>query len=218
MVTVMSRLRVLALTTSLFMGIAVPQATRAQQQPDAAAPAADAPVQQPSSQGPSSGISCMMRDGAPTTVSQTRRGEVPIIRWTSSDFDASGWTAEKRCQVVSQRFEVFRSNGQLQYLTTGRVAGQPVICAVRAQNAPCTGADVLYTLKPGQDAGATLVRLLAVRRGVSGPISETTRRMYISFDRLIEDKLAAKGGAAPVGSTRPASGARPVQSTDAAPF
>lgn len=169
-------------------------------------PAADS--QPPATQGPSSGITCEVRNGIPTTVSQTRRGEVPIIKWTSSDFDASGWTPDKRCQLVSQRFETFRANGQLQFLTTGRVAGQPVICAVASQSAPCTAADVLYTLKRGQDASATLRRLLNVRRGASGPMSETGARIYVNFNQFLDERMAASSPSArpakvPSASTRP---------------
>jgi len=151
------------------------------------------PQAQPPQQGPSSGIFCRLRNGIPTTVSLTRRGEVPIIKWTSGEFDASGWTPEKRCELVSQRFETFRASGQLQYLTTGRVAGQPVICAVVSDSSPCTPADVLYTLKKGQDPSATLRRLLNVRRGVTGVMQETGTRVYLNFNQFIDERLAAPG-------------------------
>lgn len=173
--------------------------------PSGHAQTTEAAEQPAASQGPSAGISCMDRDGTPTTVSQTRRGIVPIIKWTSNNFDASGWTPEKRCQAVSQRFETFRVSGQLKYLTSGRVSGQPVICAVPSQDAPCSADNVLYTLKSGQDPAATLTRLLNVRRGASGPMSETGRRVYVNFNTFIEQQTPdgrAPGGkraSAPLG-------------------
>lgn len=187
----------------LVLALGLPQLAQAQmvdsQSGAPVEPAADSQPPAATSQGPSSGITCEIRNGIPTTVSQTRRGEVPIIKWTSSDFDASGWTPDKRCQLVSQRFETFRANGQLQFLTTARVAGQPVICAVVSQSAPCTSADVLYTLKRGQNASDTLRRLLNVRRGASGPMSETGPRIYVNFNQFLDERMAASSP-----STRPA--------------
>ena len=178
----MSRLRVLALPVPLCAALAWPQPSHGQ-------PSSD--------QGPSSGISCVIRDGVPTTVSQTRRGEVPIILWTSRVFDASGWTPEKRCQAVSQRFEAFRSSGQLKVLTTGRVAGLPVICALPSERTSCLAPNVLYTLKPKENATDALVSLLAVRRGASGAIKETPSRLYVDFNRMLEEKLLAQPGGKP---------------------
>lgn len=181
--------RLQASISALLAAAAAALPLQAQTMPQPADQADPAPSQPAPSQGPSVGISCITRDGVPTTMSQTRRGLVPIIKWTSNTFDAAGWTADKRCQVVSQRFETFRVNGQLQYLTSGRVAGQPVICAVPSENAPCYADNVLYTLKAGQDPAVTLNRLLNVRRGASGPISETGRRVYVNFNSFIEQQI-----------------------------
>ena len=106
-----------------------------------------------------------------------------MIRWSSNVFDGGGWTPERRCQEVSQRFEGFRQQGRLQYLTTGRINGQPVICTAKAEGAPCDG--LLYTLKPGQDPTTALRNLFDVRYKARGPLNETEERLYINVDKLL---------------------------------
>jgi len=136
--------------------------------------------------GPSLGISCQMVDGVPTTVSQTKRKRVEIIRWESDAFSSAGYTPARRCQEVSRRFEAYRAEGRLKYLTTGRVNGQNVICVADRHGGPCTGS--LYTLKPGQNPSETLTSLLNVRRGVSGPLPESPGRVWIKFTDLLSRK------------------------------
>lgn len=141
-------------------------------------------------QAAATNFSCNTVGGVPTTVAKTDDGRnVPMIRWTSNAFDGAGWTPERRCQEVSQRFETFRQQGRLAYVTTGRMNSLPVICTTPSDGGACDG--LLYTLKPGQDPTHALKRLLDVRTKARGPLNETTARLYVSIDEL----LATKGGA-----------------------
>lgn len=141
-------------------------------------------------QAAASGFSCGTSNGVPTTIALTDDGRsVPMIRWTSNVFDGSGWTPARRCQEVSQRFESYRQQGRLAYVTTGRINGLPVICTAARDGGACDG--LLYTLKPGQDPTTALKLLFDVRYKARGPLNETSSRLYISMDQL----LAAKGGA-----------------------
>lgn len=130
-------------------------------------------------------ISCRTIDGVPTTVSETGGKTIPLIRWISSEMAASGYAPQKRCEIVSAKFETYRSQGSLQYITTGRENGLPVICVAQSRGGPCVG--TLYTLKKGQDPVRTLQKLFHLRRGASGPILESggDARPYLSFDELI---------------------------------
>lgn len=121
--------------------------------------------------------------GAPATMVRTPDGDKPFIRWTSNRFEAGGWSPERRCQEVSQRLQDASNRGNLRFLTTGRMNGQPVVCTASKEGGPCL--DLLYTLKPEQDPAATLRGLLGARRGVSGPVSETTSRIYLNVDNLL---------------------------------
>ncbi len=128
---------------------------------------------------------CGKASGSPATLATTASGKtVAVIRWTSSRFNSAGWSREKRCQAVSGRFEQYRQQGRLSYLTTGRMNGQPVICTSKSEGGACDG--LLYTLKPGQDPTKTLRDLLAVRSMAKGPLNETTGRLYIKMSDLLD--------------------------------
>jgi hypothetical protein len=138
------------------------------------------------------GFICGISGGAPSTNAVKSDGkQVAVIRWTSNRFDSAGWTPERRCQEVSARFDQYFKEGRLKYLTTGRMNGVPVICTALNQGGACDG--LLYTLKPGQNATATLESLLEVRNKATGPLNETSSRRYISLDQILNKDQASSG-------------------------
>ena len=144
-----------------------------------------------------SSITCMNADGIPATVVQTKTGkQVPIIYWKSTAFSSSGYSPERRCQEVSARFQTYHSSGTLEYITTGRMNGLPVICVAKSDGGACAG--LLYTLKPGQNATATLKKLFEIRtKPGAAPLEETTARMYVSVDSIIRNKSGSAVTASP---------------------
>ena len=157
-----------------------------------------------------SSISCMSAEGVPATVVQTKTGkQVPIIYWKSQTFTGSGWTPERRCQEVSARFQQYHSLGTLEYITTGRMNGLPVICVAQTDGGACAG--LLYTLKPGQNATATLKKLFEIRnKPGAAPLEETTARMYVSVDSIIWNKSASAATTSPVDPTPSSSDPLPL--------
>ncbi|MEG3836089.1 MULTISPECIES: COP23 domain-containing protein [unclassified Microcoleus] len=138
-------------------------------------------------------------NGLPTTYAVTTRGKVPVIRWFSDYFSSGGFTPEKRCQEVSARFQNFYNSGQLNFITSGYVNGQAVVCAVQASGRPCSGANVLFTLKPGSNAGETVQRLFNIRAGASGPLYESQDEpsaVYIDFKQFLNSTVVEGVGAA----------------------
>jgi len=129
---------------------------------------------------------CGSYDGVPSTMtnSSTSGKPIPIIMWKSTTFSSDGWAPEKRCAEVSSRFNALHASGRLKMLTTGRINGMPVICAATEEGGGCVEGGLLYTLKPGQNAGATLRNLVAVRTKATGPLTETTERPYISLSAI----------------------------------
>lgn len=128
---------------------------------------------------------CGTSRGAPATFARTTRGDIPIIRWVSTDLPPP-LTAQQRCEEVSRRFQVYHDNGTLKYITTGQMDGQPAICVANRQGGDCTG--LLFTLKPGSNPKRTLLRLLD-RRGLAGgnTLNETgTRRIYVDVTDYLE--------------------------------
>lgn len=153
----------------------------------------------------SSKFYCGSSGGAPATMTTTRSGkQVPIILWKSNVFSADGWSPERRCGEVSQRFNTLHQSGSLKYLTTGRMNGMPVICAARSEGSGCVDGGLLYTLKPGQNASQTLRNLLAIRVKATGPLTETTSRPYFSL-LSIEEAAEANAGIDASSSANPAS-------------
>ena len=109
---------------------------------------------------------CAQLHGTYRTFARTARGPIPLISWVS--YSAPPWTPRARCIAVSKRFERFYDNGNLRYISTGIVNGQPVLCAVRSQGDSCHGANVLVTLPPGTnryEAAQTLLDLRGLAAG-----------------------------------------------------
>lgn len=156
-------------------------------------------------QAAATSFSCGTSNGVPTTVAKTDDGRsVSMIRWTSNAFDGAGWTPQRRCQEVSQRFEDYRQQGRLAYITTGRMNSLPVICTARTDGGACDG--LLYTLKPGQDPTLALKRLFDVRFKARGPLNETTSRVYLSVNEL----LGAPANTTPAAATTSTTGLKPL--------
>ncbi|MBC6481612.1 MAG: hypothetical protein GDA56_31495 [Hormoscilla sp. GM7CHS1pb] len=128
---------------------------------------------------------CDISNGVPTTIAQTAQGDVPVIRWVSNYFSSSDWTPERRCEEVSARFQVYNTNETLNFLTTGRINRQPVVCVAQSWGGSCAG--LLFTLKPGINHGQTLRNLMGVKNMTSGPLSETNGRVYIDMNRYLEE-------------------------------
>ena len=68
-----------------------------------------------------------------------------------------------------------------------------MICTARSNGGACDG--LLYTLKPGQDATATLRSLLDLRVKARGPLNETSTRLYVGLDELLSTAQANAAGA-----------------------
>jgi hypothetical protein len=134
-------------------------------------------------------FTCGLHQGAPATLAQTTRGNIPIIRWVSDAFGGE-YPPQYRCQVVSPKFQQYHKDGKLNYLTTGVANNQPIVCAASEKGGPCTG--VLFTLKSGSDPWLTLKRLMDVRVQAGPPLNEsasssstTNAEQYIDMNEYL---------------------------------
>ncbi len=137
---------------------------------------------------------CGKANGKPATLARTRKGDVPIVIWSSEALSGSGFTPQVRCQQVSARFQSLYRSGQLKYITAGTVNNLPVVCATKQVASTCDRQNLLYTLKPNADPQQVIKRLIAIRnrassRGLeeSAAISGTTPTNSIDLDWLNED-------------------------------
>jgi Circadian oscillating protein COP23 len=128
------------------------------------------------------------QNGSPATVARTPQGDVPIVVWKTEK--GGGFTPEKRCEIVSAKFQDFHTRGILKFMTTGRENRQNVICVTTTENGNCE--ETLYTISDQKaDPGQKLQQLLDVRLQATGPISETNGRIYIDMNQYLKDATAA---------------------------
>jgi Circadian oscillating protein COP23 len=106
---------------------------------------------------------CGKSEGKPATVARTKKGDVPIVVWSSEGFSKSGFTPQVRCQQVSARFQSLYRSGQLKYITAGEINKVPVLCATKEQTGKCTQQNLLYTLKAGANPQTVIKNLMNVR-------------------------------------------------------
>jgi Circadian oscillating protein COP23 len=134
--------------------------------------------------------SCGSFNGVPSTMASTKNGKnVPVIQYKSRHFNASGWTPERRCQEVSQRFDSLSRQGLLRqaFLTTGRKNGQNIICVSPSEGSACMDNGILFTLRPESNPARTLRDLTEWAKYQTGPLSQTTSsRPYYSLDEILE--------------------------------
>ncbi|MCM1983241.1 COP23 domain-containing protein [Lyngbya confervoides] len=125
---------------------------------------------------------CKNYGGVPTTMARTSRGEARVIAWRTREF-GEDYPPQVRCDIVSKRFQEFYEKGTLNFLTTGIINRQPVVCVAQHKGGACS--DLLFTLRPGSNPGLTLQRLLDVRVRASGPLNESASRTYIDMEEFL---------------------------------
>lgn len=100
---------------------------------------------------------CKQIDGVPTTIAlHHKRREVEMISWTKdSYFENSDYTNEKRCKMVSKRFQKTQEKGILNYIVSGNIEGKTALCASREKPThevqTCTDEQLLLILEPSQN-------------------------------------------------------------------
>ncbi len=129
--------------------------------------------------------SCINQNGTPLTVVDTNRGRIELIVWESNYFRASGWTPNRRCQEVTQRFQRFSDENKLTYITTGQMKGYPVICVGKMsppQGYSCMNDSLLITLQKGENSNQVLESLFKQATQVAGggtPVSRSPEGKYV---------------------------------------
>lgn len=140
---------------------------------------------------PNSSITCAAIAGVPTTAGQSFGKTIPLMTWTPSSFDGAGWTPQRRCDTVSQKLDAIRRKGELNYLTTGTVARQSVICAVDKPSVACSKTNMIMTLEKGQDPTQTLLELVQLQPSAKGVSQATRGRVLVNVPVVLEERLRA---------------------------
>ena len=146
-------------------------------------------------------FSCGKKAGEPATIVQTPKGNFTLIKWVYNNFSDSGFDAQRRCEVVSGRFQQYQQSGKLKYLTTGIINRQSVVCVAHRKGGDCAhdlpNNGLLFTIKPGSDARDTLKRLVNLRERASANSlnesapsnrvdSEINNQLYIDMGEYLQ--------------------------------
>ncbi|MEB3232719.1 MAG: COP23 domain-containing protein [Leptolyngbyaceae bacterium] len=153
-------------------------------------------------------------DGSnPVTYATTARGNVPIVRWRTQYFSGAGYTPQQRCSEVSGRFQTYYNNGTLNYITTGIMNGQPVVCTSSTNGGGCDG--LIFTLRPTDNASQVVQQLFDIRAGAAGPINQSADRPYVDVEQLLNERPVEAGTETGVVESTPE--ATPETTPEAAP-
>jgi hypothetical protein len=96
-------------------------------------------------------FSCQLNNGVYTVMYHPEDQTRPYA-WATPKALGGGWTAEKRCNAISDRLEAYRPDGLVD-LRTSVQNGYNTICALTDRNSACR---IVFTVPPGQDAETTL--------------------------------------------------------------
>lgn len=122
---------------------------------------------------------CAKEKDVPVTKIRTSRGNQSFIRWVVTDF--KGYPPQKRCQLVSAKFQRYYDNGRFYITSRDNFEGYPVLCISNQKGGSCLRENVLVTLKPGTDTGRVLRQILDFRRGAGDGIVELSGSQYVSY-------------------------------------
>lgn len=133
-------------------------------------------------------------DDTPTTFGRTPSGiPLALIRWESDFFTDGGYSPERRCEEVSAKFEKYRLEDRLKFITTGKENGERVICVSSEYGGRCQG--TLWTLKKNDDASELLHQLFQVGHLSRDPFDQSSKdgssQVYIDIDEILR-KAAEK--------------------------
>jgi hypothetical protein len=134
--------------------------------------------------------SCIQHQGKSKTVASTNRGRIELIVWESSYFSGAGWTPQKRCQEITQRFQKFSDNGTLQYVTTGKLNGYPVICTGTrtTKGYQCRPDGLLITLQNNDNPAQVLRNLFsnATRKGGNAVVRSIDNNYVVPIQSVLD--------------------------------
>ena len=133
---------------------------------------------------------CGSDQGRPATLAiLPDGGQAPVIRYSSGAFEQAGFSDQKRCEEISARFQYFNDLRENDFMTTGKINGQNVICVTRSEGGDCSrdlkAEGLLITVRPNIDPRVTLQELIDVRVQAGSALEENEGRLYVNTQCLI---------------------------------
>ncbi|MGP0128436.1 MAG: COP23 domain-containing protein [cyanobacterium endosymbiont of Rhopalodia musculus] len=94
---------------------------------------------------------CQLERGRYTVMYYPQNQDRRLYPWAIPSELGSGWTAQRRCNEISRRLEMYRPDGLLE-LKTGRENNYDTICVTTQQNRSCR---IILTIPPGKNPEIT---------------------------------------------------------------
>lgn len=94
---------------------------------------------------------CQLNNGQHTVMYSPESQPGQVYPWAVPEDLGSAWPAERRCNEISRRLELYRPDGLLE-LQTALENGHNTVCATTET---VTGCRIVFTVPPGQDPLAT---------------------------------------------------------------
>ncbi len=132
------------------------------------------------------------KQNLPTTLALAAGQTEPIamIVW-KSEFFGRNYTPQKRCEVVSPKFQAAFQAGRI-YLSSGvdKATGQGIICSAASANDACDNSNMLFTLKSYQKAQETMERLTTLASGATNviPVESSGGRQVVNVKQILSRK------------------------------
>lgn len=118
-----------------------------------------------------------------------RQAHVRFIAWKSEWFGKSGWTPQKRCENVTQKFQQSYEQKRLNYFSYGMNNGYQIICALANQGETCNSTNQLFTIKSTNQPELVLQKLLDISEGKSGEIlfQSSGQQIYVDVRKFLSN-------------------------------
>ena len=116
--------------------------------------------------------------------------QYPLITWEAS---LGNYSPQDRCYTATRKFqELMGASGrQMEWIVSGYVNGQPVVCAARTQSDPCTTETVLFTLRDRDQLDSVRNRLVSILEGkvTYGPVSQSDGSFHLSLITALNEVI-----------------------------
>lgn len=122
-----------------FLPVAVAQETEPEPTPEAAEPR----------------FACQMHNGQPTVMYLPESQPDQAYPWAVPEDLGSAWPAQRRCEEISRRLELYRPDGLVE-MQTAVENGYNTVCVTSEAVPTCR---IVFTVPPGQDPMATRDRV-----------------------------------------------------------
>ncbi len=113
-----------------------------------------------------------------------------LVVW-KSEFFGRNYTPQKRCEVVSPKFQAAFQAGRI-YLSPGvdTATGQGIVCSATSANDPCDKSNMLFTLKSYQKAQETIERLVSLEGGATNviPVESSGGKKVVNIRKILSRK------------------------------